>query len=335
MDLLKNCGWALVLLLWMAGTVSAQSPEVLWWELEHPERYVNGYNDPDRDIWELRNEAELLHQRLGQPKRLLLHQGPFPGKDDQGRQDAVPLRQVRAWLTGPNGERQDVSLQESGGDIEVEVPGVDAASGIYLLGCHFTVGRQDIDGDGVKEQVHYYGKFLLRHDNGNSINGGEREVFFGGDAMPLEIGPVQASRYSGIIQIAHRPHIMVVYYRGEPLADAEVTVLTERGWQTRATTGNGGRFEIVPVASRGADRNCELYLYIVRHHDRQRGEYHIATIPMIVDPPWPEWSHYTTTFITWGLAGALFAALLAFGLIQRRRRRNLARLARFKEASCV
>jgi len=335
MDLLKNCGWMLLLLLRMAGTVSAQSPSLLWWELEHPERYVNGYNDPDRDIWEVRNEAELLHQRLGQPKCLLLHQGPFPGKDEQGRQDAVPLRPVRAWLTGPKGEGQDVALQNRGGDIEVEVSGIDSASGIYLLGCHSTAGRQDMDGDGVKEQVHYYAKFLFRHGSNDGSNGGEREVFFSAEDMPLEIGPVQASRYSGIIQIAHRPQAMAVFYRGKPLADAEVTVLTERGWQTRLTTGNDGRFEIVPMASRGADRNCELYLYIVRYHDRQRGEYHIATIPMIVDPPWPEWSHYTTTFITWGFAGALFAALLAFGLIQRRRRRNRARLARFKEASCL
>jgi len=335
MDFLKTGGLALVLLWWLAGPVSAQSKSVLWWELEHPARYVNGYNDPARDIWEVRNEAELLRQRLGQPKRLLLHQGPFPAQEGQGTQDAVQLRQVRVWITGPNGDQQDVSLQNSGGGIEIEVPQEDAASGIYLLGSHSTAGWQDVDGDGAKEQVHYYGKFLLRHGSNDVSNGGEREVFFPAGDMPLEIGPVQASRYSGIIQIAHRPHAMAVSYRGEPLADAEVTVLTERGWQTRLTTGSGGRFEIVPVASRGADRNCELYLYIVSHHDRQRGEYHIATIPMIVDPPWPEWSHYTTTFITWGLAGTLFSALLAFGLIQRRRRRNLARLAHFKEASCV
>lgn len=335
MDWLKNCGWALVLLLWMAGTVSAQSTALLWWELEHPDRYVNGYNDPDRDIWEVRNEAELLRQRLGQPKRLLLHQGPFPALDSQDRPGAVSLRPVRAWLTGPNGERQDVPLEDNGGSLEVTVPGEGAASGIYLLGSHSSAGRQDIDGDGLQEQVHYYGKFLIRHGSNNVSNGGERKVFFPAEEMPLEIGPVQASRYNGIIQIAHRPHTMAVFYRGRPLAAAEVTVYTERGWQQTLITDAEGHIEVVPSESRGIERNCEYYLYVVRHHDRQRGEYHCISMPMIVDPPWPEWSHCTSTVLVWTLGGTLFAALLAVLLIGRRQRRKRARLARFGGPSCA
>jgi hypothetical protein len=308
---------------------------LLWWELEHPERFVNGYDDPDRDIWEVRNDAEMLRRRLGKPKQLLLRFGPFPTPAGREKAASADPSLFQAWLAGTDGSRRPVSLQITGGAAAVEVPEPNAPAGIYLLGGHFSPGFRDVDGDGVTEEVHFHGKFLIRHGEASVTNGGEKNVFFPADNMPLEIGPVESGRYSGIIQIAHRPHAMAVFYRGEPLADAEVTVLTERGWQTRFITGSDGRFEIVPVASRGADRNCELYLYIVRHHDRQRGEYHIATIPMIVDPPWPEWSHYTTTFITWGLAGPLFAALLAFGLIQRRRRRDRARLARFKEVSCV
>ncbi len=56
---------------------------------------------------------------------------------------------------------------------------------------------------------------------------------------------------------------------------------------------------------------------------------------MIVDPPWPEWSHYNSTFTIWTLVGTLFAALLALLLISRQRRRKQARLARFRGASCA
>ena len=191
MDLLKIGGLVLLLLLWMAGTVSAQSTEVLWWELEHPDRYVNGYNDPDRDIWEVRNEAELLRRRLGQPKRLLLHQGSFPAAGGQDERSAEQLRQVRIWLIGPDGSRQAVPLQNGGDSIAVEVPEAAAASGIYLLGGHFAAGAQDVDGDGVSEQVHYYGKLLLRHGSNDVSNGGERQVFINAEDMPLEVGPIQ------------------------------------------------------------------------------------------------------------------------------------------------
>ncbi len=335
MDVLKIGAWMLLLLLWLAGPVSAQSTEVLWWELENPDRYVNGYNDPDRDIWEVRNEAELLRRRLGQPKRLLLHQGSFPVADGQDERSAGKLRQVRACLIGPDGSRQAVPLQKVGESIAVEVPEADAASGIYLLGGHFAAGAQDVDGDGVSEQVHYYGKFLLRHGSNDVSNGGERQVFIHAEDMPLEIGPIQSSRYSGTIQIAHRPHTMAVFYRSQPLAGAEVTIFTERGWQKTLLTDDEGRFVVVPTESRSAERNCEHYLYVVQYHDRQRGEYHCASMPMIIDPPWPEWSHYNSTFTIWILVGTLFAALLALLLISRQRRRKQARLARFRGASCA
>lgn len=330
MDLLKIGGWTLFLLLWMTGSVSAQSTEVLWWELEHPDRYVRGYNDPDRDIWELRNEAELMRERLAAPKRLLLRYGAFPSTEAPGT-----VNQVDAWLTAPDGSRQAVSLQDSIEGSVVEVPGEGAEKGIYLLGSHLDAGRRDVDGDGVSERVHYHGKFLFRHDNGNELIGGERDIFFRSDTMPLEIGPVQASRYSGITQIAHRPYTMAVFYRGQPLAGAEVTIFTERGWQKTLNTDANGLFVVTPVESRGAQRNCEHYLYVVRHLDRHRGEYHLASMPMIVDPPWPEWSNYTSTFIVWTLVGTLFAALLALALILRSRRRRRSRLARFGGKSCA
>lgn len=314
------------------GAQALTSDSLMWWELGQPGRYINGYNDPQRNIWEVRNEAELLRRRLGRPKRLVLHSGRFPdGEGTLG--DAAFARQARAWLKQPDGNLTEVPLVSRDGTIEVEVPEADAPDGIYLLGARYTPGRRDVDGDGVTEEVYLYGSFLLRHMRESLSHGGETQTFMHTPDMPLEIGPVRAGRYSGIIQISHRPYEMAVFYRGRPLADAEVVILTERGWHRSVRTDAQGRFVAVPQESRGAGRNWETYLYLVRHHDRQRGEYHMATMPMLVDPPWPEWSYYTTSFMLWSCAGTAFAALLAGVLIVRHRRRQKLRLAHFKAAN--
>ena len=305
------------------------SEPLLWWELCQPGRYINGYNDPQRDIWEVRNEAQLLRQRLGLPKHLVLRCGLFPG-GDRAIDDENLAVQARAWLKQPDGSLAEIPLTARAGTVEVTVPEADAPEGLYLLGSRYAPGRTDIDGDGVEEEVYLYGTFLLRHVRESLSHGGERQTFMHVPGIPLEIGTVQAGRYSGIIQISHRPSEMAVYYRGQPLADAEVTILTERGWHKSVRTNAQGLFVAVPHESRGTERNWETYLYVVRHHDRQRSEYHCATIPMLVDPPWPEWSYYMTSFVLWSFAGTAFAMCLAGVLIMRYRRRNKLRMARFE-----
>lgn len=307
------------------------SEPLLWWELRQPGRYINGYNDPQRNIWEVRNEAELLRRRLGLPKHLVLRSGRFPG-DEGPLGDDLFARQARAWLKQPDGNLTEVPLLSRDGAVEVEVPEADAPDGIYLLGARATPGRRDVDGDGVLEEIYLYGTFVVRHMRESLSHGGEIETFMHAPDMPLEIGPVRAGRFSGIIQISHRSYDMAVFYRGRPLPGAEVVILTERGWHRSVRTDARGRFVAVPQESRGAGRNWETYLYLVRHHDRQRGEYHMATMPMLVDPPWPEWSYYTTSFTLWSFAGTAFAALLAGILIARHRRRQKLRLARFETA---
>lgn len=325
-----------VLALVLVGSIScramaAGSPP-LWWDLQHPGWYINGYNDPDRDIWEIHNDAELLRQHLGQPKHLALRYGSFPPCAPRSPGNMSLLQHVQAWLLKPDGHIEDVSLFVDERSVAAEVPEPEASSGIYLLGSHYSPDDRDIDGDGKLEKVHLYAKFLLRHVTESLSHGGEKNTFFHSPLMPLEIGPVRAGRYSGIIQISHRPYEMAVFYRGKPLAGAEVTILTERGWSKTVQTDQKGRFMAVPLESRGEKRNWESYLYTVRHHDRQRGEYHVASMPMIVDPPWPEWTHCLTSFVLWSFAGTTFAAFLAATLIMRSRRRNRLRLARFEAA---
>ena len=321
---------AMTLLGFAPGTGHALTSEpLLWWELRQPGHYINGYNDPQRSIWEVRNEAELLRQRLGLPKQLVLRCGLFPG-DNQTTGATDLARQAQTWLKRPDGSLSKIPLTAHSETVEVAVPEEDAPEGLYLLGSRYAAGRHDIDGDGLVEDVYLYGTFLLRHVRESLSHGGERQTFMHLPAMPLEIGPVRAGRYSGIIQISHRPYEMAVYYRGQPLADAEVVMLTERGWHKSVRTDAKGCFVAVPHESRGTGRDWETYLYVVRHHDRQRNEYHCATIPMLVDPPWPEWSYYMTSFVLWSFAGTAFAALLTGVLIVRYRRRQRLRMARFK-----
>jgi hypothetical protein len=327
---------AILLLLVMAvacdsHSALAEDDLLLWWDLQNPGWYINGYNDPDRDIWEIRNDAELLRQRLGQPRRLALRYGQFPA-GTQSRGEEALLRLARVWLQRPDGGIEEGPFCAAPGKTVSEVPAGNAPQGIYLLGSHVAAGRRDVDGDGRVESVHLYGKFLLRHVRDSLSHGGEQNTFFHSPRMPLEIGPVQAGRYSGIIQIAHRPSEMAVFYRGQPLAGAEVTDLTERGWRKTVRTDAAGRFVAVPHESRGAKHNWEICLYTVRHLDRQRGEYHCASMPMIVDPPWPEWTHCITSFVLWAFAGTAFAAAFIALLVARRRRRQRLQLARFEAA---
>jgi uncharacterized protein YjiS (DUF1127 family) len=317
-----------VALVGLAGFSQAAERPLLWWDLQHPGGYINGYNDPDRDIWEIRNDAELLRRRLGRPKRLALRCAAFPADTHCAVSSLTLLRQARAWLQRPDGRLEEVDLFAGPEAVTAEVPEEGAPEGVYLLGGHLAPGRLDMDGDGRTEEVHLYGKFLLRHVRESLSHGGEQNVFFHSPRMPLEIGPVRAGRYSGIIQIAHRPCEMAVYYRGRPLAGAEVTILTERGWRKTVRSDANGRFVAVPHETRGAKRNWESYLYVVEHHDRRRGEYHCASMPMLVDPPWPEWTHCMTSFVLWSIAGTAFAVLLVAVLVWRRRRRSRLRLAR-------
>jgi hypothetical protein len=312
----------------LAGPARAADRPLLWWDLQHPGWYINGYNDPDRDIWEVRNDAELLRRRLGRPKRLALRCGAFPNLADPAVSSLTLLQQARIWLQRPDGRQEEVALFAGQDAVTVEVPEEGAPEGVYLLGAHLTPGRLDVDGDGRAEAVHLYGKFLLRHVRESLSHGGEQNTFFHSPRMPLEIGPVRAGRYSGIIQVAHRPCEMAVYYRGHPLAGAEVTILTERGWRKTVRTDANGRFMAVPHETRGDKRNWETFLYVARHHDRQRGEYHCASMPMLVDPPWPEWTHCMPNFVLWSFAGTAFAVLLVAVLVWRRRRRSRLRLAR-------
>ena len=307
------------------------SEPLLWWQLRQPGQYINGYNDPQRNIWEVRNEAELLRQRLGHPKHLVLHWGLFPG-DNQATGAVDLARQAQAWLRQPDGSLSEIPLTARAETVEVTVPDANAPEGLYLLGSRYAAGRHDIDGDGKTEEVYLYGTFLLRHVRESLSHGGERQTFMQVPAIPLEIGPVRAGRYSGIIQISHRPYEMAVYYRGQPLADAEVVMLTDRGWHKSVRTNAQGQFVAVPHESHDTERDWETYLYVVRYHDRQRNEYHCATIPMLVDSPWPEWSYYMTSFVLWSFVGTAFAVLLTGVLIVRYRRRQNLRMARFNTA---
>ena len=138
--------------------------------------------------------------------------------------------------------------------------------------------------------------------------------------IALEIAPVRASRYIGTIQVANRPHGMEVRYMGKPASGVTVRVLTENGWEKKFVTDRRGQIWIIPPQG----EKWETYIYVAEYLDQEKNEFHQATLPMLIDPPWPEWRSWHGVLIFWSLSGLLFLAILIIvGFIIKRRQKRL------------
>lgn len=214
-----------------------------------------------------------------------------------------------------------LSPLEHNGDEFLDVPLETGLNGFYLLSGSIISGTRDVNGDGLIEQVFIYPKNIIGHGHLGASMESDQTLFMNIPEVALEIAPLQASRYIGTIQIANRPYGMEVLYRGKPVNRAEVMVLTENGWRKSLFTDEKGRFTIIlPEGQR-----WETYLYAAAYLDVDRNEYHIATLPMLIDPPWPEWSSWHGVLIFRSIAGLVFLLIMiaVFHFINVRRKKAL------------
>ena len=116
----------------------------------------------------------------------------------------------------------------------------------------------DIDSDGTDERD------LIYHRKDSGIEGDEPDVFFKDpDKIALEIGPLNApgiaerTYMKAGYQEALKEHKMKVFYKGQPLADTEVAVLTQGCWEKREKTDSSGIVLITPVENEEKGRKTD------------------------------------------------------------------------------
>ncbi len=219
-----------------------------------------------------------------------------------------------------------MNLSKDNGDKFLYIPQGSDLNGFYLISSSIKAGIRDVDDDGIGEQLLIYPKNIIGHWHLGASMDTDQTLFLNTPEIALEIAPSRASQYIGTIQIANRSYGMEVIYRGEPVANAQVTVLTENGWKKSLVTDENGRFKIIPPEGQG----WETYLYVAAYLDRDRNEYHIATLPMLIDPPWPEWRSWHGVLIFWSIASLVFLLVLIAVSYFIKSRRKKALFACFK-----
>lgn len=325
---IKNKLWIIFLLAMClpAGSdaFAAESAGVLWWELKSPEAHTN------------RGQMSVSMEK---PITLLLCRGRFPHKEKE-----VCIIGKEIWIRSPDGiiSKADLSLEK--GIIALSFPSkLNPAeiNGLYLIGAHMVVRSIDIDSDGRDEEVHYYSKYLTYHQNENGIQGGRQDVFFNNpDKIALEIGSVDTQGMKGeafwkevAFQEALKKHRMKVLYKGKPLADADVAVFTEGGWEKRAKTNADGIFTFVPLQGIQGQERVERCLYAASFRDPLTGQYHCSSLMIYIKPHRPLYDGKARGFNLWAVLGAsLFLLCVAVAIYRKKKRsdKNFAEFERYK-----
>jgi hypothetical protein len=221
--------------------------------------------------WDVKSDNANTVASLKRPKILALCWGKFP----HVRQDAslhgqsASLDSARTWIRNPEGVVSEVSLPRENEAIELSLPSdlnPGESSGSYLVGTHLDAGVMDIDSDGTDERVHLYSNCLVRHYKQGGIKVKNADMFFNDeDKIALEIGPfipksiskkagcpgsgaIKSSKgyVRGGYQTMLREYKMKVFYKGQPLADAEVVILSKSGWKKAVMTDSEGIISITP-----------------------------------------------------------------------------------------
>ncbi len=215
----------------------------------------------------------------------------------------------------------------------------DSPNGVYVLGMHLDAGVMDLDSDGMMERVHFYSNGLSTRFTRDGASGKQPDVFFKApDKVALEIGPVTSESGRGgfmaTSQTGMEENKLQVLFHGEPLANAEVSVLSSNGWKNRLTTDKDGILTVVPVGKKsdgrmrmGSSNQC---LYVVLHKEENPGEfegaayeaeYHCASLLLGVRMPGPEWKSKSEGVRLATISGLGFLVLAGtFGMYRRRRR---------------
>ena len=250
---------------------ASKPAQMIWWELE-------------ADNWDRTRLSKLSkEERIAareRPKTLILRQGKFPfaGDDKSAFGQSLALDDARGWIRDPDGVISEVNLSPDNGTMALELPSdlnPGELNGRYLVGIHLDAGIMDIDSDGTDERVHLYSKILVNYRKQGGTKGENQDMFFrDDDKIALEIGPfitkskvkkagcphagaIKRSKDSrkgsklgyvrdGGNQSPLKEHKMKVFYKGRPLADAEVIILSKSGWKKTVMTDSEGAISITP-----------------------------------------------------------------------------------------
>ncbi|MCK4821981.1 hypothetical protein KA005_39820 [bacterium] len=141
----------------------------------------------------------------------------------------------------------------------------------------------------------------------------------------LQIGPFTAERevsgfhFPADRQTALKEQKMKVFYKGRPLANADVNILTESGWRKSLRTDSDGKVLITPIET---SKKNESYFYAVTYKDPINGASYFSSMLMPVVKPQPEWMKKAGGFIFWTFTGSGLVVLYVVGAIYRKRKRD-------------
>lgn len=308
----------------------------VWWDLEDVDLYVPGY-DYAKGNWKERNkERERRRIARGKAKKLALRYGTFPSsrKDKNKLDPSIILNKTTVWVKDPNGGFSQGCFTQENDDFAITIPKNLNLNGRYLVSSHIDAGEMNVGFGAEAERVHLYAKSFVVHSRSDGVSGGEPSVFLDApDKIALEIGPLVSRpevSYAGTFQIRHQEYEMKVVYRGKPLPNVEVMVMTEGGWQKNLSTDSKGRFRVTPIENRGENKYCEKYLYVVAHHDSLRKEFHCASLTMPVCRARHEWRSMSKGFMLWAVLGAVLIIIVIVGAVYRQERRNRANMVMFE-----
>jgi len=213
---------------------------------------------------------------LEKPKKLILRQEIFSpsGCDLKESGRSLATGRARVWIRNPDGRISEVNLSRDAesGRIALNLPSdlnAGDLTGTYLVGACLDAGIMDIDSDGIDEKVHLYSKCLVRYYKKDGSEGENPDMFFKDpDRIALEIGPYIPEKIfkkragcplprsirigsdigyvRGISQSPLREQKMKVLYKGSPLANTEVFILSKSGWRKTVTTDSMGVVSFTP-----------------------------------------------------------------------------------------
>ena len=279
--------------------------------------------------WELKSDSRDSLTSPGKPKSLVLYWGKFTvaGHDEDIISRAVKSNRAKAWIRSPDGALSEANLSLEKETVVLDFPtklNLAKFNGLYLVGIHVDAGVKDINLDGTDGTVHYYAKYLIYHQKDDGLKADKPDVFFkDADKIALEIGPSDAPCMGEMpcmkagCQEALKEHKMKVLYKGGPLADAEVAILTESGWEKRKKTNSNGIFSITPVENKEKENRS---LYVVTHKDLSNGQYYCSSLMMYVLKPPPGWMSKAEGFVFWAVMGTgLFVVYVGWRIIRRKR----------------
>ena len=280
--------------------------------------------------WEMKSGNVNAVASLKRPKSLTLRWGKFPHvqQDTNLHGQSASLDSVRTWIRNPDGIISEADLSPDKEAVALDFPtklNPTESNGLYLVGIHINAGVMDIDSDGTDETVHYYAKYLIYHRKDGGIQGDRPDVFFkDSDKIALEIGPLNIPGMEEIpsmkagCQEALKKHKMKVLYKGRPLADAEVAVLTESGWERKEKTDSRGIVSITPVENEEKENK---FLYVVTHKDVSNRQYYCSSLMMYVPKSPPGWMSKAEGFVFWAVGGtALFVVYVGWRIHRRQKR---------------